>query len=64
VVLSPEEVIQFLDCVESRKHRAILTACYGAGLRVSNPSLLRPPPSIASAWSCASTKAKEGRIAT
>jgi O-6-methylguanine DNA methyltransferase len=37
VVLSPEEVIRFLDCVESRKHRAILTTCYGAGLRVSDP---------------------------
>src|SRR5882724_8974262 len=35
VVLSPEEVVQFLACVASRKHRTILTACYGAGLRVS-----------------------------
>jgi len=43
VVLSPEEVIQFLDCVESRKHRAILTACYGAGLRVSESVALTPP---------------------
>src|SRR5439155_17272978 len=25
VVLSPEEVIQFLDCITSRKHRAILS---------------------------------------
>jgi site-specific recombinase XerD len=32
VVLSPEEVLQFLACVASRKHRAILTTCYGAGL--------------------------------
>ena len=35
VVLSPEEVARFLGAVESRKHRAILMACYGAGLRVS-----------------------------
>ena len=28
VILSPEEVIQFLDCVSSRKYRAILTTCY------------------------------------
>jgi integrase/recombinase XerD len=42
VVLSPEEVIRFLDCVESRKHRAILTTCYGAGLRVSESVALTP----------------------
>jgi len=42
VVLSPEEVIQFLACVESIKHRAILTTCYGAGLRVSESVALTP----------------------
>ena len=35
VVLSPEEVLQFLECVGSNKHRAILTTCYAAGLRIS-----------------------------
>ena len=35
VVLSPEEVLQFLECVRSTKHRAILTTCYAAGLRIS-----------------------------
>ena len=35
VVLSPEEVLQFLGCVGSMKHRAILTTCYAAGLRIS-----------------------------
>jgi site-specific recombinase XerD len=43
VVLSPEEVIQFLACVASQKHRAILTACYAAGLRVSEAIALTPP---------------------
>jgi integrase/recombinase XerD len=43
VVLSPEEVIQFLACVVSRKHRAILTTCYAAGLRVSEAIALTPP---------------------
>jgi integrase/recombinase XerD len=43
VVLSPEEVIQFLDCVKSRKHRALLTACYAAGLRISEAVALTPP---------------------
>jgi site-specific recombinase XerD len=43
VVLSPEEVIRFLDCVESRKHRAILTTCYAAGLRISEAIALTPP---------------------
>jgi integrase/recombinase XerD len=33
VVLSPEEVLRFLSCVRSTKHRAILTTCYAAGLR-------------------------------
>jgi integrase len=40
VVLSPAEVIQFLDCVKATKHRAILTTCYVAGLRISEAVLL------------------------
>jgi integrase/recombinase XerD len=43
VVLSPEEVLQFLNCVRSRKHRAILTICYAAGLRISEAIALTPP---------------------
>ena len=35
VVLSPEEVVHFLGCVACRNQRVILTACYAAGLRVS-----------------------------
>jgi len=35
IVLSPEEVLQFLSCVQSIKHRTILTICYAAGLRIS-----------------------------
>ena len=35
VVLSPEEMVRFLDAVKAAKHRAILTACYAAGLRIS-----------------------------
>jgi len=35
IVLSPEEVLQFLGCVPSPKHRTILTTCYAAGLRIS-----------------------------
>ena len=42
-VLSPEEVVQFLGCVTSRKHRAILTTCYAAGLRISEAVALTPP---------------------
>jgi integrase/recombinase XerD len=42
VVLSPEEVLQFLDCVGSNKHRAILTTCYAAGLRISEVIHLKP----------------------
>jgi site-specific recombinase XerD len=42
VVLSPEEVLQFLGCVGSTKHRAILTTCYAAGLRISEAVHLKP----------------------
>jgi site-specific recombinase XerD len=42
IILSPEEVVQFLDCVRTRKHRAILTTCYAAGLRISEAVALTP----------------------
>src|SRR3954471_18975575 len=42
VVLSPEEVLHFLSCVASSKHRAILTTCYAAGLRISEAICLKP----------------------
>jgi integrase/recombinase XerD len=42
IVLSPEEVLQFLECVPGPKHRAILTTCYAAGLRISEVLHLRP----------------------
>jgi len=43
VVLSPAEVMQFLDCVKAPKHRTILTICYAAGLRISEAVRLTPP---------------------
>ena len=42
VVLSPDEVLQFLECVSGLKHRAMLTTCYAAGLRISEVIHLRP----------------------
>ena len=41
VVLSPEEVLRFLDSINSTKHRAILTTCYAAGLRISEAVCLK-----------------------
>jgi site-specific recombinase XerD len=41
VVLSPNEVVQFLNCVDGIKHRVILTACYASGLRISEVIHLR-----------------------
>jgi len=41
VILSPEEALQFLGCVPSTKHRAILTTCYAAGLRISEAIRLK-----------------------
>ncbi len=43
VVLSPAEVVQCLDGVADPKHRAILTTCYAAGLRISEAVRLTPP---------------------
>jgi integrase/recombinase XerD len=42
VILSPEQVLQFLGCVGSPRHRAILTTCYAAGLRISESIHLKP----------------------
>src|SRR5712691_8173843 len=42
VVLSPDEVLQFLSGVPGTKHRAILTTCSAAGLRISEVLHLRP----------------------
>jgi site-specific recombinase XerD len=41
VVLSPEEVVHFLNCIDCRKHRVILTTCYAAGLRISEAVRLK-----------------------
>lgn len=41
VVLSPEEVMHFLDCIESIKHRTLLMTAYAAGLRVSEATHLK-----------------------
>jgi integrase/recombinase XerD len=43
IVMSPEEVLQFLGCVGNTKHRAILTTCYAAGLRISEAVSLTVP---------------------
>jgi len=42
VVLSPDEVLRVLAAVASPQHRAVLTTCYAAGLRISEALQLRP----------------------
>jgi integrase/recombinase XerD len=42
IVLSREEVRQFLTTVSSLKHRTILSVCYAAGLRISEAVRLQP----------------------
>lgn len=42
IIPSPKEVVHFLGCVRSEKHRAILTICYAAGLRISEAVALTP----------------------
>lgn len=41
VILGREEVMHFLDSVDSLKHRTILTAAYAAGLRVTEATRLK-----------------------
>ena len=41
VILSPEEIEHFLECVGSLKHRTLLTVAYAAGLRVSEATHLK-----------------------
>jgi hypothetical protein len=41
IILSPEEVLRFLECVLPPKHRVILTSCYAAGLRISEAVSLK-----------------------
>jgi site-specific recombinase XerD len=43
VILSPEEVLEFLGCVRLHNHRTILTCCYAAGLRISEALALQVP---------------------
>src|SRR4051794_18603421 len=58
VVLSRDQVLQFLDAVEMPKHRAILTVCYAAGLRISEAVRLTPAAIDSRAWSSASRRAR------
>ena len=41
VILTREEILRFLDGISNLKHRAILTTCYAAGLRISEVARLR-----------------------
>jgi len=41
VVLSPEEVMQFLKAVKSKKHKVILMTVYAAGLRILEATRLK-----------------------
>lgn len=41
VVLSPDEIVQFLEAVPGLRNRAALTTAYGAGLRVGEVSRLK-----------------------
>lgn len=41
VILSPDEVMRFLDCISNLKHRTLLTTVYAAGLRISEATHLK-----------------------
>ncbi|MDO8942477.1 MAG: site-specific integrase [Desulfobacterales bacterium] len=40
-VLSPQEVVQFLDAIAGVKYRTVVMLCYGAGLRISEAVALK-----------------------
>ena len=41
VILSREEIVRFLECIASLKHRTLLMSAYAAGLRVSEAARLK-----------------------
>jgi site-specific recombinase XerD len=41
VIPTREEILRFLEAIPNLKHRAILTVCYAAGLRISEVARLR-----------------------
>jgi len=41
VILSRPEVVHFLESIKNLKHRTVLTACYAAGLRISEATSLK-----------------------
>jgi site-specific recombinase XerD len=43
IILSPEEVVRFLEAAPGPKYKAALSAAYGAGLRVSEVVALKVP---------------------
>ena len=62
--LGPEEILQFLSCVQSIKHCTILTICYAAGPRASpRLSASKSPISIAKGWSFESSRAQGRNVA-
>ena len=51
IILSPEEILHFLEYVGLTNPRAILTSCYAAALRLSEALHLRPATIDSQAWS-------------
>ena len=64
IILSPEGVARFLDCVAMRKHRAVLTTCYAAGLRISEAVALTLPAIDSQRMVLGLSKAKDREIVT
>jgi integrase/recombinase XerD len=64
VVLSPDEVVHALACVTALKHRAVLTTCDAAGLRVSEAVRLGSTDVDSRRMVLASSKAKGTAIGT
>lgn len=64
VILSPDEVLHFLNCVEKRKYRAILTSAMPRACASPRLLLSPQPPLTANGWSSGSNRVREKKIGT
>ena len=63
-VLSPEEVLQFLDAATPGRERTLFRTAYACGCAARNCCISRSATSTAHAWSSRSARAKDAKTAS